>query len=477
MKGRQKSKRDTFIRVLAFLLLLCVGVTCVKLVRMNLTSSAPVYVTIPENLAQVDGYEAEVLTIQETVSGQAQAFNLYKRNQEENVPFQLTNMFPGDSKTQYYRVSVSYTGSVTVSFQAFAREGGEKLGEVLRAKVRLMNTDEILYEGMLDDMVQLDHVLTTDSEAQTEELYYEITVGLSTNVGNEYQNKSLTADMHWWAEGTQNPQEPPQADEDDATDDGGSTGEDRPSDVTGGSLVDPPKTGDESRIMTYLVCTIAILAVLSLMLMQRERQKVLWAVVPGEKKAEQDGCSGALGQGKSGKRWRRLMRGMFLVMLLVFGFALTTMALTYYKASVEENVFSTGSVSISLNDGVPVFNEDMLFEPGMVVQKDFTLRNDSSCDVYYRLYFSDIEGEFAESLEVAVTDGESAIFRGVLADMAGQTTDGAAGLLQEGEERKMTITFHFPENCGNDMQNQTVLFDLNADAVQAVNNPSQVFGE
>lgn len=486
MKEQPKSKIDVVIIGLAFLMFACIAMICVKLAGMRVTADTPVYITIPQDMILADGQDAVTV---ETISRQAQALSLHNKNPDENVPFQMTNMFPGDSETHYYRVNVSYTGTVTVSFQATAREGDVELAEALEARIRLMNTDQMLYEGTIADMPQVDHVLTAGSETKTEELFYEITVGLGTDVGNEYQNLSLTADLAWWAEGADSPTEPSGPDggdeptvpsgpddEDESTEPSEPGGGEPESDVSeGGSLTAPPRTGDESRVMMWLAALSVTLAAMILVLVRYPRREQILVSAGASGQVGQTKQPGHCGQAGVQKSRRRLKLGIFLVVLLILAFGITSLALAYQKAAVEGNLFQTGNVSISLNDGQPIFDEDMLFEPGMVVVKDFTLRNDSSCDVYYRLYFSDIVGEFAEVLTVTVADGENVIFQDKLAGMNGVKSEGAAGLLGEGQERTMTITFQVPEDCGNLMQGQTILFCLKADAVQAVNNPSGHF--
>lgn len=483
MKEKQRGKIDTVIIALALLLFMCVTVICVNMVRMYLivdaaetvSGQAQVYAAARETAVIGEIRNADTETVAETFGQQAVALSLHNSNPKENVPFRLTNMFPGDSKTQYYRVSVSYTGTITVIFQASTEVGGEKLGEVLEARVKLINTDEVLYEGKLADMPQLKHVLTTDSETRTEELYYEITVGLSTSVGNEYQNKSLAADLSWWAEGTASPDEPQDSTEPgggDDTDQSESTDNEDAAGSEGGSLTSPPNTRDDSRLMMWLVSIAVTMAAIILVLVRYRRNELPVSAVVPDSGLEQLRQTGSATVQNSRKK---LFLGIFLTAFLILGWGITSLALVYQKVTVEENLFVTGSVSISLNDDKPVFDDDMLFEPGMVVKKDFTLRNDGTGDVYYRLYFTNIEGDCAEFLAVEITDGENIIFQGSLADMNGEKSEGADGLLLEGEEREMTITFRVPKDCGNVMQGRTILFDLNADAVQAVNNPSQLF--
>lgn len=134
----------------------------------------------------------------------ATALRLYDKNPCENDPFHVTNMFPGDRITRYYRVEVSYKGTVTVHFGTEIRSGYEKLSEVLKAKVTLLTTGETLYDGLMAEMPEsLDHELGSDTDTK-DELFYEITAYLDTSVGNDYQDKGLVADFNWWVEETGN---------------------------------------------------------------------------------------------------------------------------------------------------------------------------------------------------------------------------------------------------------------------------------
>ena len=424
-----------------------------------------------------------------SIAGDAEAsevtLELNRRNPEENLPFQMTNMFPGDSETRYYRLKVSYTGSVTVFFQAKPSEGDEKLGEVLKAKVRLLNTDEVLYEGSIAEMPELKSELTTGKKAQTDELCYEITVSLGIEAGNEFQNMNLTATLNWWAEGsesgitdstedeTANSTEDGTADSDEEetidstegeTSDSEGEGSGSGGNGSGGELVDPPYTGDHSLTILWIGCACLAVVVMTLTVMGK-RRVIAVGVVQKEEAGQQNGR----------KRKKKAWLGMLPMILVLLAFGITSLALVYQKVNMEGNLFATGKVSICLNDNQPVFDEEILFEPGMVIKKDFTLRNDSSCEVYYRLYFSDIVGDFANVLKVSVSDRDTVIFDGTLAELNGAKSMGADGQLKVSEERILTITFEVPDDGTNIIQGTTALFNLNAEAVQVVNNPDGVF--
>ena len=160
----------------------------------------------------------------------AATIELYNKQPEENTPFQVENMFPGDSETKYFRVRVSYHDKITVHYKA-TRLGYEKLAEVLKVRVNLLSTGETMYDGLIRDMPEsLTHKLASQ-KSTTDELYYEITAYLDTSVGNEYQNNDLIADFKWWVEET-------------------------------GNLDDSPQTGDTSNILLW-----AVLAACSLSMM------------------------------------------------------------------------------------------------------------------------------------------------------------------------------------------------------------------
>jgi len=128
---------------------------------------------------------------------------LYKNHPDDNTPFDVRNMFPGDREEKSYCVKISYTGKLTVHFKADIREGYKKLAEVLECSVTLRknNSDgELLYSGLMRDMPESVDTTVENGGRVTEKLYYDIAVWLDTSVGNDYQMKMLIADFIWWAD-------------------------------------------------------------------------------------------------------------------------------------------------------------------------------------------------------------------------------------------------------------------------------------
>lgn len=177
---------------------------------------------------------------------------------------------------------------------------------------------------------------------------------------------------------------------------------------------------------------------------------------------------------KSAKK--KLARSITAIAVLAVCLCITTLALVYSMVSVEGNLFQTGIIKINLNDGKPIIEEnEFLFEPGMTVEKKFFIENTGTWDVYYKLYLENLEGGLADVLEVSVRDGDTVLYSGSASDFIKEKTGAVQESLRLGERRELTMTFHFPEDAGNQTQNLYLSFDLRADAVQTKNNPERVF--
>ena len=243
MESPQKLKKlRIVIIVLAALLAVSLAALAVTVIRASAHGDSAT-VSIPGNItsgsahAETAAYRTSTKpdgsrtqnAVSLSASGQARrvTLSLYRKQPEDNTPFNVVNMLPGDAVTQNYNVRVSHSGDVTVRFRAIIRPRYEKLAEVLMLRVKLLNTGETLYDGLMRDMPRsVNHKLTA-SGSTTSDLEYELTAYLDTSVGNEYQNQELVADFHWWVEGKEQ------------------------------SHLDSPKTGDDSRIVIFAVAAVA----------------------------------------------------------------------------------------------------------------------------------------------------------------------------------------------------------------------------
>lgn len=246
MEQEKRNKTKNVIIVLAVLLVLSLIALAGTLIYNKLAANTDTTVTVPDNLITPDEYKQDDKTADQTESDpadenqdtsagntlaagngmenkkQAVSIALYKKQPQDNTAFTVGNMFPGDSETRYYGVQVSYHDKVTVHFKGYVHNGYEKLAEVMKVKIKLLNTDEVLYDGLMRDMPESVTYRLSSYKSTTDELYYEITAYLDTSVGNEYQNKELIADFKWWVEET-------------------------------GNLDKAPRTGDDSNIMIWVI--------------------------------------------------------------------------------------------------------------------------------------------------------------------------------------------------------------------------------
>lgn len=172
----------------------------------------------------------------------AAKMKLYNRQPEDNIPFEVENMLPGDSETKYFGVQVSYCNALTVNFRATVRDGYEKLAEVMKIRIKLLSTDEIVYDGLMRDMPSCVTYKLYSEKDTTEEFYYEITAYLDTSVGNEYQNKSLIADFNWSVEEVSN-------------------------------LVSPPRTGSMTHMAAWCDLAVSSAFVIVILLIARKRKE------------------------------------------------------------------------------------------------------------------------------------------------------------------------------------------------------------
>ena len=176
------------------------------------------------------------------------------------------------------------------------------------------------------------------------------------------------------------------------------------------------------------------------------------------------------------KTAKRLRGNIVIVIVLALCLAITTFALIYESVSVEDNLFHTGGVKINLNDGKPVIQEnEFLFEPGMTVKKDFFIENESTWDVYYKIYMNDVTGGLAKVLDVTIKDGDKILYHGTPAELNRKQVNTVDEILKVNQKKTLTVYFHFPENAGNDAQSLDLTFTMCAEATQTKNNPNREF--
>lgn len=179
---------------------------------------------------------------------------------------------------------------------------------------------------------------------------------------------------------------------------------------------------------------------------------------------------------KNSKIASKLTAGIAMVIVLSICLGVTTFALAYTTITVEHNLFSTATMQINLNNGVPVVEEDeIFFEPGMEIEKAFFLENQGSIDIYYKIYFEQLDGGLANFMTVIIKAGEDILYDGPARNLTRDKVEAADKTIAAGQRQDLSITFCFPSDIGNEAQGLEVSFQLAAEAVQARNNPFKRF--
>lgn len=252
MKNQNKSTAKIAIIILATLLAISVFALIGTLIYKNFANSTLTSVVIPENIITPDKENSNITDSADTSESKpydtvygnentATVLRLYNNNPKDNAPFNVGNMFPGDASTEYFCVEVSHNNTVDVYFNAEIKKGYEELAKVLKTKIVLKNTEEVLYNGLIGDMPKNISCTLSADKRVTNKLYYEITAYLETRVGNEYIQKELKADFNWWVNETEN--------------------------------LDSPETGDTSDIIFWLSVMLLSLVILIALLAVRKKEK------------------------------------------------------------------------------------------------------------------------------------------------------------------------------------------------------------
>ena len=199
------------------------------------------------------------------------------------------------------------------------------------------------------------------------------------------------------------------------------------------------------------------------------------------------------------KTAKKLTGSIGLIVLLALCLGLTTLALVYTGVTVEENLFTTGRVSIELkgpNGENVVYPEEnpLQIEPGETERNAFCLENTGTVSAYYRLYFSfsfetTEDGELTErgraqqtlagNLQVKIYKrGESEpLYNGPMIELVkgSDEVEDTVGVLGKEETQWFDIYVTLPEGIKNDAADSDLSFDICADAVQAENNDGRLF--
>lgn len=388
---------------------------------------------------------------------------LYKNHAEDNKPFQVSNMVPGDKVSRDFTVRIHHKDQVTLYFKGLVTKQSKDLGDVLQVRVTDKNSGKVICQGTFNTINNKEYSqeIAQSGSGQTD-VTYQVDAWLDTSVGNAYQKAFLDADFQWYVKDDGNT-EPTQPSDNPTT----PTDPTKPSQSGGGSGSGShggltARTGDTAHIVLWCVFAICALAIIILLIKSRRDKKLA-----GENLDDSDS-----------ETHKKLRRSMFIAVLLALMLGVTTFALITSMVEVKDNHFDTGVVKINLNDGKPVISEDeYLFEPGMRVVKDFFIENEGSIDAYYKIYLEDVKGDLADVLQLTIREKgtDKILYQGTAKDLTRGSAAVDEAVLSAGERKDLTIRFYFPKERGNEAQDKTLSFKMGATATQVRNNPDRSF--
>ncbi len=264
-ENRTASRTKTVILVLAALLLLSAVALTVRIFVLQANARATVVVqdnqigsdpvtgsgsgSLPRQGAPADG------------DGRTSSISLYWFNTHDNERFNVSNMLPGDTVTQYFNVSVTHRAAATLTFGATLVSQTNNLADVLNICVTLLDTNTVLYNGPFANVDAAGYaVQLPDGGSSGAVLRYRVDVSLPGSAGNEYQMSQLTADLYWQLaaqEGGTGSSASSSSGSSSSTPDSGSYPDSTP---TGGEQ--SPDTGDTSALPLWFGLMVAALVLL-----------------------------------------------------------------------------------------------------------------------------------------------------------------------------------------------------------------------
>ncbi len=172
----------------------------------------------------------------------------------------------------------------------------------------------------------------------------------------------------------------------------------------------------------------------------------------------------------------RLIGVIVTVVLLICGLTITSVALVNSIVNLQNNRF-TMSMGVDLNGGLPVMDmNNIVYEPGGRYQSTFPISNNGTFDVWYRVYFTEVDGTLKDYITVTVKEEDGRVLcSGKMHELEKKKV--SVGTLAAGEEKNLCIEFYFSPDADNSAQGQSVYFNITADAVQTQNNQFADFGD
>ncbi len=184
-------------------------------------------------------------------------------------------------------------------------------------------------------------------------------------------------------------------------------------------------------------------------------------------------------------RNKRLILSTVAALAIIVALAGIGYAFYWLTLEVKDNYFHTGTIDVDIEfapavEGkVDLYDQDVLYEPGMTVRGDFIVINNSTDEngIWYHLYFSHLSGSLADVMYARIYDGETLLMEGSVRDLASQLQTPLLHMPYQagGSTHTYTLELHYPEQAGNETQNGTLQYALSISATQRTENPDGRF--
>lgn len=182
---------------------------------------------------------------------------------------------------------------------------------------------------------------------------------------------------------------------------------------------------------------------------------------------------------------KKLTGSVIAIIVLTICLAITSSALTSITLMVNENSFSTGVIKIDIHgvNGSDKIIDQEAIAPGMTITKEFTIINQSTDDVYYKMYFENIAGGLKDLIKVTIKDGNTALpgyENRTLSELTEKNVTAvnvpipkSSNTNTNAHQKTLTISFHLPSTVEQSAQTMDLSFDFSVRAVQSRNqNPN-----
>ncbi len=130
----------------------------------------------------------------------AYKIELHAGREGDNKGFNVENMMPGDTVTEYFCVKATHKSDMNVMFGVSDIKYGNPALDIMNITVTVLGeTPNVIYNGSFAELPDQGLALPLSANKDRESvLFYQVDVGLPTTAGNECANTTLSATFDWY---------------------------------------------------------------------------------------------------------------------------------------------------------------------------------------------------------------------------------------------------------------------------------------